>query len=54
MSQGRSVTILASTPYSTNILVRLLILIMKNFLTQQIRKCATLYSSNSIENATPL
>ena len=37
MSQGRSVTILASTPYSKNILVSLLILIMKNVLTQQIR-----------------
>ena len=39
--------------YSTDILVRLITANMKNCLTPKIRKCATPFFSNSIENVTP-
>ena len=38
---------------STNILVRLLTANVRKYLTSQIRKCATPFKLNSIENATP-
>ena len=39
--------------YSTNILVCLLTVGVKNFLTPKIQKCATPFKYNSIENETP-